>query len=360
MFSLFRLLFRKSYWRQLTLTSTWYEAWLSLCRAHKDRRARKYLRGLAILLVIPAVCLIYLIWLLKSGAIIILPFVIPVIWWIRRSNRLSAPVHITPQPETPKPVEMTPEQRERFCASLGELGLFYAVMLDRAGSELFVQRKELPPNIEIVSRRTHIDLLRRTGLWDKLSPADREATMIADGHWDQSIIQRVSLAMEPFRIIRWLLRVDFYLPVVGKQAKADFGLAHEIVLEPEKLLASRQFISTEGLDIALRSARDYFYRCFAESIHRGYRTPRNEDAARWAAGVATRLSGRQHDDLTIGTKLVSEADQDEILWTTAQSHTRMTFLTWITSLVNQGQTLPLPYSLLQPEPEPEPVPAAQS
>ena len=358
MFSLFQLLFKKSYWRQLTLSSTWREAGLNLRRFHKDRRARKYLRGLAILLIIPVVCLVYLIWLLKSGAVFIVPFLIPVIWWIRRQNRLNQPVHVTPQPEKPKPVELTSEQQDRFCAWLGELGLFYAVMLDRAGSELFIQRKELPPNVEIVSRRTHIDLLRRTGLWDKLSPADRDAVIIADGHWEQPLIQQVTLAMEPFRLIRWLLRVDFYLPVVGKQAKGDFGLAHEIVLAPEKLLSSRQLIRTEGLEIALRSASDYFYRCFAESLHRGYRAPRNEDAAKWAAGVATRLSGRQHDDLTIGAKLVSEADQDEILWTTAQSHTRMTFLTWITSLMNSpDQPLPLPYTLLQPEPGPEPTPA---
>lgn len=360
MFSLFQLLFKKSYWRQLTLSSTWYEAGLSLRRVHKDRRARKYLRTLAFLLVIPVLCLVYLVWLLRTGAVFLVPFLIPVIWWIRRQNRLNQPVHVTPQPEAPRLVEMTAEQRDRFCTWLGELGLFYAVMLDRAGSELFLQRKELPPNIEIVSRRTHIDLLRRTGIWDKLSPADRDAVIIADGHWEQPMIQRVTLAMEPFRLIRWLLRVDFYLPVVGKQVRGDFGLAHEIVLAPEKLLAAHEFIRPEGLEIAVRSARDYFYRCFAESLHRGYRTPRNEDAAKWAADVATRFSGRQHDDLTIGTKLVSEADQDEILWTTAQSHTRMTFLTCITSLVNNpDQPLPLPYQLLQPEPEPEPAPATQ-
>jgi hypothetical protein len=355
MLSLYRLLFKKSYWRQLTLGSTWHEAGLSLRRAHKDRRARKYLLGLGLMLIIPAVCLAYLIWLLQSGAVFLIPFVIPVIWWIRRSNRLNEPVHITPQPEPPRPVEMSPEQRNQFCAALGELGLFYAVMLDRAGSELFVQRKELPPNVEIVSRRTHIDLLRRTGLWDKLSPADREAIMIADGHWDPETVQRVSLAMEPFRLIRWLLRVDFYLPVVGKQAKADFGLSHEIVLAPEKLLASRELIGPEGLDIALRSARDYFYRCFAESIHRGYATSSNGDSARWASEIVTRLSGRQHDDLTIGTKLVSEADEDEILWTMTQSHARMTFLTWITSLVNEARQPTLPYTLLQPATDPEPA-----
>jgi hypothetical protein len=361
MFSRLRIFFNSTYWRQLFHPSTWRQASLSLRRAHKDRRARMHLLGLGLMLIFPLVCLVYLAWLLQSGAIfLIIPlliFAIPLVWWIRRNNRLNEPAHVTPQTEPAKPVEMTAEQRERFCAGLAELGLFYAVMLDRAGSELFVQYKELPPNVEIVSRRTHIDLLRRTGIWDKLYPADRDATMIADGHWETSMIQRVCLAMEPFRLIRWLLRVDFCLPVVGMQAKDDFGLAHEVVLAPDKLLSSRQLIGPEGLDIALHSAREYFYRCFAESIHRGYGTPNNENAARWASEVVTRLSGRQHDDLVIGAKLVSEADQDELLRTTRQSHARMSFLALIGNLVSQCQMLPPRFTLLGSGPES--VPTAQ-
>jgi hypothetical protein len=356
MFSRLRIFFNSTYWRQLFHPSTWRQASLSLRRAHKDRRARMHLLGLGLMLIFPLVCLVYLAWLLQSGAIVLFIFAIPVVWWIRRNNRLNEPAHITPQTEPPKPVEMTADERRRFCAGLAELGLFYAVMLDRAGSELFVQHKELPSNLEIVSRRTHIDLLRRTGIWDKLHSADREAIMIADGHWETSMIQRVSLAMEPFRLIRWLLRVDFYLPAVGMQAKGDFGLAHEIVLAPDKLLAARQLIDPEGLDIALHSAREYFYRCFAESIHRGYGTSSNKDAARWASEVATRLSGRQHDDLTIGAKLVSEADRDEILSTITQAHTRMSFLSLIGKLVSQCQMLPPRFALL--DSRPESVPAA--
>ncbi|HEX4006087.1 MAG TPA: hypothetical protein VHX60_07915 [Acidobacteriaceae bacterium] len=355
MFSLFRLLLKKSYWRHLSLRTTWFEAWISLRRLHKDRRARRYVRRLGFLLIIPLLCVVYLVWILQTGAVFLLIPAIPVIWWIRRNNRLNEPLHITPQVEIPKPVEMTAAQREHVCVGFGELGLFYAVMLARAGNELFVQNKQLPPNIEIISRRTHIDLLRRTGIWEKLSRADREANMMPDGHWDLTTIQHASLAMEPYRLIRWLLRIDFFLPAVGKQAKGDFDLAREIVQTPEIMLASRQFVTPDALEVALGSAKEYFFRYFAESIHRGYRVPHDENAAAWATEVATRLSGRQNDDLTIGTKLVSEADEEEIRWTTVQSHTRMTFLTWIINLANRDQTPPLPFTLLQPEPEAAPA-----
>lgn len=352
MYTLFRLLFQKSYWRKLTLRATWFEAWLSLRRVHKDRRARKELRRLAFLLLVPLLCLVYLVWLLKSGAVFIAPFVIPVIWWIRRSNKRSEPLHIAPQPETPKPIELTDDQHDQICAWLGRFGLFYAVMLDRAGSELFVQNKELPATIEVVSRRIHIDLLRRTGIWDNLSGPDREAIMIPDGHWEKPLIQSVSVAMEPFRIMGWLLRADYYLPVIGKQTRADFGSVHEIVLTPEKLLESRKFVSPHGLEIALNGAKLYFYRCLAEAIHRGYRTAHAEDAARWASDYSARLAGQQNQDLTLGAKLVSEATQDEILWALSQSRARMAFLTQITQIIAEGRTPDTPFSLLEPEPVP--------
>jgi hypothetical protein len=346
MYSLFQLLFNRSYWRQLGLKSTWFEAWLSLRRAHKDRRARQHLRRLSLLLVIPVFCLAYLIWLLQTGAIILLLLALPVVWWIRRENRRNEPLHIAPQPERPKPKELTEEERNELCRYLAEFGLFYAVMLDRAGSEHFLKNKELPPNVEIVSRRTHIDLLQRTGIWDKISALDREALMVADGHWDLQMIQGVSFAMEPYRLLRWLLRIDFYLPVIGKQTRGDFGLAHELVQAPDKILEASKLVSPEGLEIALRGAKEYFYRCYAESIHRGYSPPKNEEAARWAAKLASSLAGQQHDDLTIGSKLVSEADQSEILLATAQSHTRVRFLAWFQALLHQTQAPDLPYTLL--------------
>ena len=100
MYSLFKLLFRGSYWRMLLRGATWREAGLSLRRAHKDKRARKHLLGLILLATIPLLCLLYLIWLVGSGGLVIVPFVIPVIWWrSRREKEESASLSIAPKAE---------------------------------------------------------------------------------------------------------------------------------------------------------------------------------------------------------------------------------------------------------------------
>ena len=112
MYSLFLLLFRKSYWRMLLRKATWIEAWLSLTRAHKDRRARRHLGRLSLLLVVPVLCVAYAFWLIGSGAWIILPLLAPILWWQnRRRNEDQAPVRITPGPE-PLVRPMTARERE--------------------------------------------------------------------------------------------------------------------------------------------------------------------------------------------------------------------------------------------------------
>ena len=79
MLSLFLLLFKKSYWRMILRRASWYEAWLSLLRAHKDRRARKHLGRFALLLLTPALCVAYLAWVIGSGMLIVLCFLIPML-----------------------------------------------------------------------------------------------------------------------------------------------------------------------------------------------------------------------------------------------------------------------------------------
>lgn len=225
MLAFLQLFFSKRYWRQISLGAFWREAGFSVRRAHKDPRARKFLLRLILLLITPFLCVAYLVWLVGSGGLWLLIPALLVAWWIRRNNKRNEPLHITLQPESPAaPLhEETPELR----AYLAQMGILYAVMLDRAGSEVFLREKELPPNVEIVSRRTHIDLLRANGIWDNMAAPEREAVMIADGHWPPELIGRANAGMEPLRLLRWILRVDFFLPLVGLESSPSYALAHE-------------------------------------------------------------------------------------------------------------------------------------
>src|ERR1700744_5305741 len=100
MLSLYQLLFRKNYWRMLLRHATWQEAWTSLRRSHKDRRARKHLLQVLLLLLAPIACIAYAAAAIGTGAWVFLPFVFLVVGWRRlQARRDDQPIHIAPQPE---------------------------------------------------------------------------------------------------------------------------------------------------------------------------------------------------------------------------------------------------------------------
>src|SRR6202034_1691096 len=131
--------------------------------------------------------------------------------------------------------ELTSEDRRKLRSCFEQLTLIYAVMTDRAGSEAFLKNKALPEGVEVVSRRIHLDLLKSRGLWDKLSSSDRRAMMMPDGHWEWPLINHTYLAVGPLRLLRWMLRIDYYLPVIGQQLRIDARLANELVRAPTKV-----------------------------------------------------------------------------------------------------------------------------
>ena len=349
MLSFYRLILRRSYWRRFSLKAFWHAAWISLRRSHKDPRARKFLAALAFLLLLPVICIVYLIWFIRSGAIFLIPFILPALWWIRSRHKRNELVHIAPQPD---PLPAPPDNDYADVREyLGKMTVLYAVMLDRAGSESFLREKELPPNIEVVSRRTHIDLLQHAGIWDNMSADDRQAMMLPDREWDPERIAFAISGVEPFRLLRWILRIDFFLPVIGRQLRFDYGSAHQIVLNPKSVLESKNLISAYDLQIAHRAAEEYFYRCAAESIARGHHETENAKAKAWAAEVSQSLTGKQGDDLLLGAKIVSEVDSAELFGGFQQARIRMNFLAWVQALIS-GSTPPVLPFAFPTEPQP--------
>jgi len=337
MYHLLLLLFRKSYWRMLLRKATWAEAWLSLTRVHKDRRARRHLRQVFLLALIPAIVIIYVLWLVGSGAWIIVPFLIPIIWWrSRRAKQDDQPLHIAPQPEPVNRV-LTDTEKLRLRRYFAELALLYASMVARAGSEGFLKEKVLPEGAEVTSRRKYMELMKSTGIWDRMARVDREAMMMPDGHWDWARINQVALALEPLRLLRWLLQVDYYLPLVGQQLKGDYAIAYTLLPTVDKLLAGTALADLESVRMGKEAAEVFFQRCLAESITRGYYETNDEEAAAWAKRVSGSLGGRQHEDFVLGGKLVSEASEEEVLWATSLSRRRTGFLNWVAEVMESGK-----------------------
>lgn len=132
---------------------TWIRARANLKRVHKDRRARAHLLRLAFLLLVPALCIAYLAWLIGTGAIYFVPFVVPVIWWIQRSHRKQdeSSLRIAPGPDNKVP-ELTEEERAEVRTFFAHQALVLAVFLDRAASEAYLKNNKVPEGREVISR----------------------------------------------------------------------------------------------------------------------------------------------------------------------------------------------------------------
>lgn len=330
--SLFRILSQKSVWK---------EFWLSVKRAHKDRRARRQLAWLtlvvALLVLVGIVLLVYVVLLVGTGSIFFAPLVIPLLWWIRRGAKKDfEPMNIAPQAGQVH-AKVVEARQQRLRSYFADLGLLYAVLVDRAGSERFLKEKELPPGMEVTSRRTHMEVLRTGGLWDRTAGKDREAIMIPDGGWAWEQINRYATGIEPLRLLRWILRVDFRLPTVGQHLAGDFSVAHEIVVDPQRLRRSSDLIEEDALRDARDDARTTLLRCFAEGISRGYETAENEQTAEWARNLSEQLQGNQDEDFLLGENLVSEATREQLGWATALANIRTNFLSMTLDLLEGGR-----------------------
>jgi hypothetical protein len=330
----------QSLYRVLSQKSVWREVWLSVKRVHKDKRARRRLGflslaiGLLLVLVIGAIA--YVMVMSGTGSIFFAPFLIPVIWWIRRSAKKDfAPMSIAPQASA-HGSEAREANAQALHSHFADLALLYAVLVDRAGSERFLKEKELPPDVEVTSRRAHMEALRSANLWERIGPKDREALIVADGGWDWEQINRFAMGIEPLRLLRWVLRIDFRLPTIGQQLWGDFGIAHEIVADPERLWRGLDLIDADTVRTSRDDARSTLLRCIAEAINRGYQVAADDEMAAWATRVSEDLAGNQHEDFLLGDKLVSEATREQLAWATALANIRSDFLAMVLELLETG------------------------
>jgi hypothetical protein len=312
---------------------SWLETWANLKRAHKDRRARKQVLLFGLLLVIPFVCLFYLAWFVGSGAVFLVPFVLPVIWWrSRREKQDEQALHIVAPQEHAVP-QLSDEERMAMRNYLAELTLLCSVLVARAGSEAYLKTKELPEGVEVTSRRIQLELLRTKGLWEKISRPDRELLMIADGHWDWSQIDAAIVAIESLRPLRWILRIDFFLPVIGHNLKVDYRMANELIDDPQKVFKGTELADPGMVRIGRDAVENFLARCLAEGISKGYWNTENEETIRWANEVSQRLGGKQHEDLVLDGSLVSEVTRERLVWATSLSRRRLDVLEWALKLL---------------------------
>ncbi|MES2391299.1 MAG: hypothetical protein V4555_06650 [Acidobacteriota bacterium] len=333
MLSLFKLLFSASYWRTLVHPETWRRSRVSVRRLHKDARARKQLRGMLLLIFTPVLCILWLLWAVGMGIYgivgatvgLLIAFAISSYRKRRRTKQTTPPAVVEPTAEPEPEFHDTPNLRREFA----DRALLLAVLADRAGSERFLQTKVLPEGHEVITRRRHIDLLREHEIYDRLGPTERDLLLLPDGHWPASTIDNVALSLEPLRLLRWVLRVDSFLPTVGASLTADFRLASSLIADPAPLFAATQIVTLPDLKTGLLAADHYFYRCYAEGIRRGLYVADEPAEHERALNYASRLTGREDQDFLLETTIVSKAEDQTVRLAATLSLRRLQVLGWI-------------------------------
>ncbi len=346
MFGLFKLIFSRNYWRLILRGNTWREAGVSVRRLHKDRRARKQLWQTVILLLAPFLLLFYLLWMLGMSAAsggpvfgVIVVLIIVGVRALRRwrsENQETVRLFEKPAQEPPREWTIAPELRKRFA----ELALVHAVMIDRAGSELFLKTKTLPEQITVITRQVHRDLLQKFGLWEKLAAVDRDLLLRGDGHWEVAEANTASNSLEELRVLRWALRLDDFLPVVGMTMDSSFEIAKDTIAQAEALFESTGFVTRKWTETARKAANIYFQRCAAEGVHRGYFSPESEENMERSRKWALEMSRKEDEDLLLGGKIVAEAEEQVIRRATLLSLWRFRLLDWIMRVAD-GEVEPI-------------------
>lgn len=132
------------------------------------------------------------------------------------------------------------------------------------------------------------------------------------------------------------------LTPVGKHIRTD----GQCVLHSSNTTYPDAGVSVVGavVDGHGRAAEEYFYRCGAESISRGYSETNHEPVKIWADDVSGSLAGKQGEDLLPGIRLVSEASPEELSRALMLARTRMNFLAWTEALLSGSAVPELPFS----------------
>jgi hypothetical protein len=207
-------------------------------------------------------------------------------------------------------------------------------MVNRALSEAFLKNNSVPEGREVISRRIHLQLLRSRTLLDRLSIRDRDAILMADGHWDWDLINEVTASAEPLRLLRWLIGVDAYLPDIGQQLDLDFQIASELIHNPDKVRKGR-LQDLADVRVGMNTAHTFLVRCVAEAIQRGL-IPSGAEASDWASTTFSEIRGDQSMDLILDHTVVSEAEDPRLLTAIELSRRRFKFLSWVESLLESG------------------------
>lgn len=317
--------------RQIFSQEFWRTFWVALRRSRRDRRDLKLVLRLTATVLAFVLYYGYLIWTARAGfdqgtLFIILGaifFVVTalVVRWM--ANKLD-------ERQSRKESDLATNKtlRNRLASD----GFALSVLLSRAGSEQMLREKILPPGIEVVTRRFHIDQLRKLDQWDQLPARVRDSLLFPDGHWPQELIISLRRSFEVLRCIRWVLRIDQTLQPLTHFPAMNYKAGEELIGKPDRLFASVGMLETWDIRIERNNADVFFSRCYAEAIGRGMINNDDKSTKSWAIDVYDSARNLETRDMLVGYETVGELSEATLRYIMETAFHRYTTLQLIIDL----------------------------
>jgi hypothetical protein len=305
---------------ELFQPQTWAILHISVLRFHKDARARKLIGSLALWVLGIAIAILAIGGAIATAAFA--PQAFPILFGSLGLGLGFVVRHFRAQERRQKlfdkaALEVSLEKRRQISRTT----YWLAIMLRRCHSE-YALLKEIPPHIQIITRRVVLDQLKEKGLWEEMPLPVRDLLLKPDGHWTPAERDMVADKFELLTTLRWITRLDASLRVLPLPPIYRFGQIAEMVKEPSWMDQDLPLAPVQ-MDARMKIDARYLERCAAEGIARGL-FPRDEETRTRAVEYKRNIEkNAQSLDALHGPITVGELrDQD------LQSVHRRAFLRW--------------------------------
>ena len=213
-----------------------------------------------------------------------------------------------------------------------------ASLLTRGGSEFYLQNHKVPDGLNVITRQSQNEFLRRCGLWENLEPAELGLVSAADGAWPAEQLNRLGEWCEQLRLLRWVLRIDSFLKPMSHFPRTDFLVSRGLNT------LGRPFVAKQALEPSeIRPERDvaagYFLSAAQELRRRGL----------VSAAEPIEREERQMQAMTqfvVDGRYVSELSDDELQQILRVAHTRSNYAQYLIDQLSAGT--PVAYSARRP------------
>jgi len=284
--------------------STWKALWIALLRAPKDRKARGISARLAASLLIFGAWLAFEFYQFRGfsmefgrvGTVMLcIAFggLLLVVAGGAVSYKLQQRALDRDSPAVPAQLKLALYRETCLLATL----------LERLGSE-FGMEKELPANIEVITRRVLLNRLKKFDLRETLEPWLLDLLLAPDGHWTAEQKHRALPAWECAAVLLWVLgKASLPRPMEKPNYRVTELRTLFRIRQPENLVV----LASWDLRFARDEAHMFFQRCWVELAARGDLARTDQDDVDRAIAIREEIMEDGYTgDYLVGAQTVTE------------------------------------------------------